>query len=354
LAEFQASGGSWDDLVGLSDNPPNYIEPTGGRGVPRSGETTGQRQGLSRETGIDTPAPDRSLTFGGEDIMGFRTEHAVGREQAQQTYEGIWNDPRYRSIKDVPPLERHIHENGRENFRFPADWYEANKGNYSKRELKEMLALARERQRAVDVTFKPGAHTRQQEANADWFADRGVDVGTRESTGIGVQKEGKKHERTTPTNAVYGYDVGNEDWSNPEDMWGQGLEKLSQFDDLRPFVKLQEGDPITRANMATELERDQYNRARNLLDEADRIAESDPRQSAEIIAEVERYQAEEQKAFEMIADGMQQNGLSFQKAVSRARKEYRAEDDYDWIGYATIAILAVAAGAGPAYAAWGE
>lgn len=206
----------------------------------------------------------------------FSSELGSLDAEARQVKEGILNDQRFASIKDVPLMQLGISSHGRERLDFPQEWYDANREKYTKAEMAELKKLARERQKALD------------------------EAGFARPT---YASEGGKYAGVE--NLYFGGDV----FSAPED--------LSQY------ISMDVGNVATRHSLATEAQRDDFNKINDILGVVDRLEETDPYQAAQLLTDTEAYINDLEAQYEEAFGELKETATAFDKLRKKIRKKYR-------------------------------
>lgn len=205
----------------------------------------------------------------------FQNELTQLDTEAKAAKEEVIGRPEFEKIKDVPLMEKGITGSGREAFVFPETWFEENKGNYSKAEMAEIKKLARQRQKALD------------------------DAGFARHT---VHQPGGKY-------------------SGVESLYFGG----DQFDPGTPeaYISLQNLEPATRHNLATEAQREDFNWINEMLGKADRLQEAEPYEAAKVVADAEGYLDNLEKQYEEAFGKIKEVSEQFEHMRNGIRKKYR-------------------------------
>lgn len=83
------------------------------------------------------------------DPSALNTDRDKLAAEAQAQRDAIMNDPRFASIKDIPVMTLAINNHGNERKAFDADWYDANRKQYTQDEFRQIRKLAEARQDAL-------------------------------------------------------------------------------------------------------------------------------------------------------------------------------------------------------------
>lgn len=225
------------------------------------------------------------------DFSGFNTELQGRNQEALAKKASIMGDPRFAAIADVPLMTLGLNSHARETLMFDPTWWAENEARFPARKPKnapgvitrdELKALARERQLLLEQEgFSPGS----------WA--RGDRKATSQVTG----------ERST-FDPLY---------------FGQNLPEFAAMDPSAFITKNESSDPSKDA-LATVDQRQRFNAINDLLGEASRLQEVDPYRASEFTSELDRYIAEEQRAYDLRQAQIEDERLQWAGVTNKARK----------------------------------
>ena len=331
----------------------------------------------------------------GDADLAFQLEQELNPEkyQAYQDWQAkrdaILKNEKYASIAGVPELvARPEGEKGKGQL-FEPDWYEQNKKAYSKKDLRAMEALAKERQSELSAlgVAPETAYTmaqqqnRPEEAQAKYtevmgkYADLG-DIPLLEKTVSGHgrakysvinPKTGKPEifnrsklytdeqkarilERQKEMETYFGDVIdprafGKQRGRKEVAKQGQGAVTPGEYSDvlnlyygegLTPtelpsasnYVTYAPGMEASEHNIATEAERTQHNRINQLLADADVLESVDPYAAGELRAQAAQYSEAAQTAAAPYEQGLQQQREDWLKKVKNVRRDYRDSSNF--------------------------
>lgn len=205
----------------------------------------------------------------------FGTPDVLLREEGLKARADVM--AKYPDIKDVPVMERGTNSKGKEAYRFPDAWFEANKGKYTAEQMKALKAQVRKRDLELEATgFSP-----VKEAPLE------LRYNNAEGTEVDPQFEVGKYSNVLP-------EWFGSDWTpaNPAD-----------------YVGFAGGSPMTPTaeNVAPQGEIDYYNTIQSLLNDPRTISNVLP-YKAQVTGDTKGYQDDN-------AASMGDQQASIQKAI---------------------------------------
>ena len=206
----------------------------------------------------------------------FQSELGDLDVEAKAAKAAVMGDARFQEIADVPLMQLGVSSHGRQKLDFPQEWYDKNKGRYTKGEMAGLKKLARQRQTALDEAGF---------ARAGWKGNVGGKYAGVESIYFGG------------------------------DAFTPG--------DPSTYISAQQADPATRHNLATQAQREDFNWINEMLGEVDRLQEVDPYQAGEIVADTEAYLDDLETQYEEAFGDIKETAAEFDKMRRRIRKDYR-------------------------------
>lgn len=272
-----------------------------------TGQRTGVEQSIANKLAADT-AREADLqgrydefTKGGElgalsklitpeEQAKFDTETGRTVKEAETVKAGVLGKPEYAKIKDVPLMQLMINKHGREALQIPRGWWKENTAGLSKKEKNELKELARQRQLELESSgFSPGSKVAKNQNSVRYQA----------SLAPG---------KFSAIDPLYFND------------------QLGKYEtpDARSYVNLEMGNAATRGSEATDRERQTFNIANQLLDEADQIQAEDPFRASQIRAEAQRFFDEQGQAISSRTKELAKSVKSERKQVKEARGSVRA------------------------------
>lgn len=268
------------------------------------------------------------------DINTLLTELPAGEDPSQ--IQEIMNDPtaalgkeaqtkqaeiqgQFADIKDVPMMENQITSHGLTVLGFPKEWYDQFKKGKTPQQLEDVRKRAVARQQAFEQSgFSPGVTS----------GDRGVGLG---ATGT---MSGKFATGGTPGK-----------YEGVDSLYFGGGQDPFQTIDPKSYIQNVSGPQASRANMATDQERQRFNAASGILGIADRIEQSDnPHEKQKLIAEGDRYMADMQDYVKGRTDLVESQKKGFYTKMQAARKAFKQKRDKKWADAFNVAINIVGVG----------
>lgn len=225
-----------------------------------------------------------------EDQAKFDTETGRQVKEAEGVKAGILAKPEYAALKDVPLMQLIINKHGREALQIPRAWWKENTAGMTKKQKNEIKESARARQLDLEnAGFTPGSMVAKNQNSARYQA----------STQPG------KYSALDPL------------------YFNEGLGKY-ESPDARSYVNMELGNAATRGSEATSQERETFNIASQLLDNADQIQAEDPYRASQIRNEAQRFFDEQNAAIQGRTTELAGSVKSERKQVKRARQASRA------------------------------
>lgn len=222
-------------------------------------------------------------------IQGDQDVQTKARAEAKQAE----LDAQFADLKDIPFMTPQVTSHGRGVVSLPDEWYQANKGKYSKDQMDALKARVLERQQAYEQAgFQPGI---QSHAATDSGMNRL----------LGTEGPGE-FSAYKPT-----YDFGAE------------LDTMAPLpENLRSYVHREGGNTLSKESVASGEERFIYNRASELLDLAQRLEDAPAHERPQLKVEAKRYLDDLHGALEKRKGALSQGLLDFQLQVAAIRKKY--------------------------------
>lgn len=240
----------------------------------------------------------------GVDPGDFISEASGKRAEADRVKAEVLARPEYEAIKDIPLMDLGVSSHGREKLVWPREWFEENKGKYTKRELRELKDLARARQRDLEAAgFSPGT--------AVGPTGRGrLTPEEREGLSREERRELKQEKKGAGEFALY------------DPLYFEDSAPDLQLPDARQYITREEGVAITPEALATEEERARYNAIQAILGEQDLLEEPTlPYREPEITQDEERFR-EDLGARE---EALGELSRKWKRGVRRSRRKARAD-----------------------------
>lgn len=262
-----------------------------------------EREAWARFQETGDPAELEGL---GVDPGDFISEASGKRAEAERIKAEVLARPEYERIKDIPLMDLGVSSHGREKLVWPREWFEENKGKYTKRELRELKDLARARQRDLEAAgFSPGT--------AVGPTGRGrLTPEEREGLSRAERRELKQEKKGAGEFALY------------DPLYFEDSAPDLQLPDARQYITREEGVAITPEALATEEERARYNAIQAILGEQDLLEEPTlPYREPEIAGEAERFRADELAAVDAQREALEDLSGRWKRKVGRARDQAR-------------------------------
>ena len=215
---------------------------------------------------------------------GFATQNKLNEGLARDELRKITD--RYADIKDVPLMQLAATSHGHQNMRFPDEWYAANAAKYTPAQMATMKERSRQRQVELEKTF-------------------------------GTQ---------TPLQMFNPINYGGAKTVQELTAQGQGL-----IPDSRLYTSFDPGLKPSRGNVSSVQQREQFNRINDILDEADRIVESEPARAAKITSELDAYIADEEASMAKRTGSVRKGEGDWLNYLHKVRKKARKiRDQKKW------------------------
>ena len=244
----------------------------------------------------------------GEDYSGFNTEGRQKSAAAQQAWADVMTNPEFASLADVPLAELGFTRHGREALYLPKEYVkELQKQGKTKREIKDIQALARKRNIALEQAgFSSGTATRGL-SDAEKLAETPEQRKLREEGG-----EFAAYSPLYYRNELQGLEGGAENFTPA---------------DLRAYIQYQQGTSPTKASLSSADERSRYNALQDLLGGSDRLDEPlVANLPSEILADLDTYKADEARILGGRQEALESAEQSFEKKQAKKRARYKAEN----------------------------
>ena len=257
----------------------------------------------------------------------FFTPAMQDKAAAEALFNEIMSAPRYASIDEYDPLKLGVTNRAKQFYNIADE-----EGNIQ--DIRQVVG---------DKAVRQLLYDRQAELEAAFDPHRGA---------------------RRPFSRTPGEDVG-EDFSTIRPLYF-GDEEFQPLDPVE-YLGFDPGLRPSRENTSTEVQRDQFNRINDLLDEMDRIAESgETFRAAQIFADANKYVEDEAASLEGRKEELTDSAKEWAGQVKKLRKKYRKkkrEAEYARIGavigtivgtYTPLSAVGGGLWGGPAGAAIGK
>jgi hypothetical protein len=206
----------------------------------------------------------------GVDTTGFNTESVQKLTSGQQARQAILD--KYPELKGIPVMERNTNAHGKETWRFPDEWFNANKDKYTKQQMADLKNLGRlQALELVQAGFSP--YVEQviegekvlREGDEGVVFDNFIDYTTPQDFGSDLIFGNTNNKIVTPFFAAGQYGqvlplYGVDDWKP---------------DDLQNYMSLQEGTNLDPWSVASDEDLGYLNAIRGIRGEAELVDQPD-------------------------------------------------------------------------------
>jgi hypothetical protein len=209
-----------------------------------------------------------------------------GNDLAQQNYQSVVNQPKYKDIANVPPLDLTINERGMKKYSFAGD----------------------DSDEEVFDSVRKGVMSRE---TAELALQRQYELEGRGDAGSALAARGKRLPAGGGGNSTF----------NPL-YFGEGLDPILP-PPAQNYADLEEGLPADRGNTATGRERQVVNTISRLLGEVEALDDAgEPFRAANVALEIENYLQDVNAVIGQRGGELSERSKEFDRAVESARKKY--------------------------------
>lgn len=246
----------------------------------------------------------------GADLSGFNTP---GRAlQGEASAAGAKIAEQFKAIQDVPLLSAQIDSHGNLVLGWDKATYDALRKEYGPR-FGEMRKQAELRNMALeDAGFSPGLQQTLRPGENPLGSKKSQMLNRPELHGQGELETGK--------------------FSALDPLYLGGNLGSYQPPDPRNYISRKEGDLATRENISTAEERATYNRAAELMDQANRIMQAEtPHEKTKLTTDAIKFLDDEIKNLEARKDTLDQNRVNYLQQARNIRNKYlKANKEQQW------------------------
>lgn len=258
---------------------------------------------------------DPELQFG-----GFNTEAQKARGAAQQAYDDIINRQEYSAIGDIPLAGVGINKRGRETYTVQLE-------NPKTGELETMLLPT-----AVDR----GLISKQEK---DLFLKRQGEL----EKSFGGQHSRRFRERYLRGGGAT-RDFREEGIAGLRTQGSKDYLSMVELPELWQYIDFDPGVSPARGNVASEDQKEAYNRIQDLMGEVSRLDSTEPFRAAKIAGDLERYLEDEMAVLESNKEALSAGQKEWMRQVKKAREKFMDMKDKEAWGTVSRVVGGIATG----------